>query len=646
VNSETFLQLVREHGLLDEEQLADVGRRFPADFPFRELTDALVDKGWMTRYQIERICAGQVKGLVLGQYRILEELGRGGFGCVYKAKHLIMNRVVALKVISPEKVDDSRAREWFHREVLASTQFQHANIVMAFDANEVDDTLFLVMEYVDGPNLAEAVKQQGPLPIGLACALMLQAARGLQYAHEKGMVHRDIKPANLLLPRNNPGAAPGSAARREFGPSSADLAAANQVLVKIVDFGLARLHDQGSPNTLMGLRDKGFVGTPDFISPEQARNIHDADIRADLYSLGCTFYFALTGRPPFRGKNPLEIVLQHLEQEPLAMDSLRPEVPPALVSIVRRLMAKKPEQRFQSPGELVAELSFFFGSGAFQAGPTPSSGVVLAPPATRPPAATFHPKTPLLPAWEGPKSAADEVCADQALPRTMVVPAFSLAPSNVLELATPAPASSATFAGDTANSSSASSVSVGAPSVQSELISDGRQGPEFLQLWRQWAAIVDDLVEGRGGSISEAAYGALHADLLRCAQLKGTGENAPAVYGMVESAVAPWLTLRSLHQIDPQTLASLRIHCVQLEQKLNMGRTANRLWPWLAAAFVLVGVFLVVFLITSGGFMSHRSLALSSIRDYATAHPILTLAVTVPPMVLASVYFLSRCSRS
>ena len=158
-----------------------------------------MDKGWLTAYQVEQIWAGRAKGLVLGQYRILAELGRGGFGCVYKAVHLLMNRVVALKVISPDLVNDARARTWFRREVLASTQLQHPNIVMAYDANEVEEVLFLVMEFVDGQNLAEMVKERGPLPIGVACSLILQAARALQYAADKGMVHRDIKPHNLMV---------------------------------------------------------------------------------------------------------------------------------------------------------------------------------------------------------------------------------------------------------------------------------------------------------------------------------------------------------------------------------------------------------------------------------------------------------------
>jgi len=625
VHSETFLKQSRDHGLLDEEQLADVNRRFPTDSPLHELTCALLDKGWMTRYQIERISAGQVKGLALGQYRILEELGRGGFGCVFKAKHLIMHRVVALKVISPEKVDDSRARTWFRREVLASTQFQHPNIVMAFDANEVDDTLFLVMEYVDGPNLAEVVKKQGPLPIGLACALMLQAGRALQYADEKGMVHRDIKPANLLLPRTNPAVAPEgmhAALHRDIVLSSGDISTTNQILLKIVDFGMARLQRQGSPNTLMGLKDKGFMGTPDFISPEQARDIHDADIRADLYSLGCTFFFALTGRAPFIGKSPLEIVLQHLEVEPPALDSLRPEIPPALASIVRRLMAKKPEQRFQSPGELVAELNFFFGSGACQAAPTPS------------------------PTWDAPKFAAAEVHAYQDMPRTMAVPAVLLAPPITPDVLAPAAVASGIFAGDIANDQSAASALIDEPSIQSDLVAESPLDPKFLLLWRQWTAIVDDLVERRGPSIGEAAYADLRANLISAAQAKGKDEFAQSVFGPVESAVAPWLTLRSMYQTDPQTLASLRLRCRQLEQKLSPGRPTHRLGPCLAATLVLLVVLLGTFLLTSGGSMTHPSLALSSVKEYATAHPFLTLAVSVPPIVLASVYFLSRFARS
>ena len=305
-------------------------------------------------------------------------------------------------------------------------------------------------------------------------------------------------------------------------------------------------------------------------------------------------------------------------------------------------MAKKPEQRFQSPAELVAELSFFFGSGVVQAAPTPSTEPAMKQPAVRPPAASSRPEIQPIPHWAAPKIPAADVFADQDMPRTLVVPPDSLAPSITPE----PPVTSATFAGDTQNDGAASSAPFGEPSVQPEIVVDGRQGPKFLKLWRRWTAIVDALVERRDPSISEAEYGVLHADLLGAAQSKGNGECAQAVYGMVESAVAPWLTLRSLHQTDPQTLASLRLRCGQLEQKLNLNRPAYRLIPWAAAALMLLAVSLVVFLAASSGSLTPRNLALSSLKEYATAHPFLTLALSVPPMVLGSVYFLSRFTRS
>jgi serine/threonine protein kinase len=537
VDSPTFLNQVREHGFLSEEQLASVSKRFGRDGSFHEVTAALVDQGWLTPYQVEQIWAGKAKGLVLGQYRILTELGRGGFGCVFKAQHLIMNRLVALKVISPEMVDDGRARAWFRREVLASTQFQHPNIVMAFDANEVDDVLFLVMEYVDGPNLAEAVKKQGPLPIGFACSLMLQAASGLQYAHEKGMVHRDIKPANLLLPRAAP--------TEETGRPPAVLSTTSPVLVKIVDFGLARLHTQATPNTLMGLKEKGFVGTPDFISPEQARNIHEVDIRADLYSLGCTFFFALSGRPPFKGKNPLEIVLQHLEREPPDLKTLRPEVPPALASIVRRLMTKKPEQRFQTPGDLARELNFFFGSGAALAPPSAPPGTLLnreinkpASPSSKLKGAAFVTPLPSLavaPSTGPTDSATGD--AEPDLPKTVMVPAVSDIPEPQEPLFEPALIARDVPTGDTECVTAAPVPHPDERCRPEKLAADSLQ-TEFEALWRQWTAVIEDLFERREPALSVGAYGALHAT---CSRWCGSKPNASLKNVFLEWSMRPLL---------------------------------------------------------------------------------------------------------
>ena len=200
VDSLAFLEQLKQSRLLSEDQLAEVRRRHSFLLPMHEFAGRLQAEGVLTTYQVKQIAAGRAKDLVLGKYRILDELGRGGFGQVYKALHTRMNRIVAIKVISPERVADSRAREWFRREVLAVTQLHHPNIAMSYDADEADGQLYFVMEFVDGPNLHRLVQQKGPLAVPLACEMLRQSGLALQYAHENGMVHRDIKPANLLIP--------------------------------------------------------------------------------------------------------------------------------------------------------------------------------------------------------------------------------------------------------------------------------------------------------------------------------------------------------------------------------------------------------------------------------------------------------------
>ena len=295
--------------LLQESQIEEVVRDCGPDSDEGAIAKKLLDKELLTRFQFARIVGGRPQHLVMGKYRILDELGRGSFGRVYKAEHRVMNRLVALKVITPELLTDSQSRSWFRREVLANTRLHHANIVMAFDADEVDGNLFLAMEYVDGPNLEKQIEEEGAMPIFLAAAVMHQTALALQFAHELGMVHRDIKPANLLLPRS------GSLAK-------------HTPLVKVVDFGLARLQPRNSPNNQTLDKDCGFVGTPFFMSPEQANNLHDVDIRSDLYSLGCTFYYALTGEIPFPGNTLAEVLASHLTRKAPPLEELRADIPP------------------------------------------------------------------------------------------------------------------------------------------------------------------------------------------------------------------------------------------------------------------------------------------------------------------------------
>ena len=212
----------------------------------------------------------------------------------------------------------------------------HPNIVHAYDADEIGGTHLLVMEYIEGANdLAKLVKKNGPLPVEKACDYIRQAALGLQHAYERGMVHRDIKPANLLL-------------------------TTDEKTVKVLDMGLARLDHAGTEEddkSSTMTREGTVMGTPDYIAPEQAMDSHTVDIRADLYSLGCTFYFLLTGRVPFPGGTLMEKVMKHRLDEPKPVEQLRPDVPPEVCNILRKLMAKKPEDRYQTPAEAAAMLS-------------------------------------------------------------------------------------------------------------------------------------------------------------------------------------------------------------------------------------------------------------------------------------------------
>ncbi len=342
IDPRTFLAHLRQSGLISTDQLEGLRTRLPDNLSGRALARALVNGGLLTRFQAEQLLAGRTSGFFLGQYRILEQLGQGGMGRVYKAEHRTMGRVVALKVLAPTLVKTERAQELFLREVRAAALLVHPNIVTAFDAGQGGDRCYLVMEYVNGPNLEQLVRDKGPLPIGQACDFVRQAALGLQYAHQLGLVHRDVKPANLLLHRVEEGG-------RTCG------------VVKVSDFGLARLGDRGGDDPVGTIltRPNSVMGTPDYLSPEQARSLHKTDIRSDLYSLGCTFHYLLTGKVPFPGGTTLEKLLRHSSAPPTPVNELRPSVPAAVAALVARLMAKDPVARFQTPAELAEALEPF-----------------------------------------------------------------------------------------------------------------------------------------------------------------------------------------------------------------------------------------------------------------------------------------------
>jgi serine/threonine protein kinase len=269
-------------------------------------------------------------------YEMIRELGRGGMGVVYLVRNKLMGRLEVLKVVSGHLDERPRARERFLREVQSAAKLQHKHIVTAYSAMRLDKSLILAMEFIDGDDLGKVVKSSGPLPVTTACDVIYQAALGLQHAHERGMVHRDIKPANLIAARDG-----------------------NEYIVKVLDFGLAKVTTEGQ--TESGLTREGqLLGTPDFIAPEQIRDAQSADIRADIYSLGCTFYCLLTGKPPFHGQHVWELYGAHLSTAAGPVSIVRPDVPVALDAVVAKMMAKDPRHRYQTPAEAAQALVPFF----------------------------------------------------------------------------------------------------------------------------------------------------------------------------------------------------------------------------------------------------------------------------------------------
>jgi serine/threonine protein kinase len=339
---DVLLDALRETNLLRAEQIRQLISEIAPKFTeTQELAKHLVRIGWITLYQAKKLLSGHGHELIIGHYVILDKLGEGGMGKVYKAKQLRLSRIVALKVIRPNLLKNELALKRFQREAKAAAQLSHPNIVRLFDADQVGDRHFLAMEYVEGTDLATVAKVEGRLVVARTCSYIRQSALGLQHAHDLGLVHRDIKPSNLLVTAAN-------AANKTPGG-----------VVKILDMGLARATDANSGNdsALTALtQDGAVIGTPDFMSPEQAKNSSTVDGRSDLYSLGCTFYYLLVGHAPFRQGSTLEKLLQHQMDPPPHVQLLRPDIPDEVAAILHTLLAKSPEDRFQSGTALATAL--------------------------------------------------------------------------------------------------------------------------------------------------------------------------------------------------------------------------------------------------------------------------------------------------
>jgi serine/threonine protein kinase/Leucine-rich repeat (LRR) protein len=317
-----------------------------------ELVKELVKQKHLTPFQAQHINAGKTKSLLLGSYTIIDKIGAGGMGQVFKALHRRMDRTVAIKMLPPAMTKDAAAAARFEREVRAAAKLSHPNIVAAHDADQANGVYFLVMEYVEGKDLSASVKKDGPFPVAKAVNYILQAARGLEFAHSKGVIHRDIKPANLLLSTDG--------------------------TVKILDMGLARLDIAGESGPQDELTGTGTImGTVDYMAPEQAVNTKHADHRADIYSLGITLYYLLAGKAAYTGDTVMEKLLAHREKPIPSLRNVQPDISDQLQAVFSKMVAKKIEDRYQSMTEVVTALEqCSSGQSTFVSGP-PSRTVNL-----------------------------------------------------------------------------------------------------------------------------------------------------------------------------------------------------------------------------------------------------------------------------
>jgi serine/threonine protein kinase len=334
---EDFLEIVVKSGVLEKDALDPYVQQMKAEGAVppspNKLAAAMVRDGLLTRFQVSQFLQGKWRGFwISGKYKLLDHLGAGGMANVYLCEHKLMRRLVAIKVLPHEQAKDPAALERFHREARAAAALDHPNIVRAHDIDHDGRHHFLVMEYVEGSCLQDIIKQTGPMDVTRAAHYVRQAALGLHQAHLAGLVHRDIKPGNLLLDR--------------------------QGVVKVLDMGLARFFRDHADTLTQQQDEKAILGTADYLAPEQAIDSHSVDVRADVYSLGATFYYLLAGRAPFsEGKTVAQKLLLHQMKEPTPLRELRPEVPEELAAVVAKMMAKSPEDRYQSPAEVYEALA-------------------------------------------------------------------------------------------------------------------------------------------------------------------------------------------------------------------------------------------------------------------------------------------------
>lgn len=341
VTSEEFLKCVEKSRLVDsvafenlrEKMKQEYGDAWPDD-PVA-ISKQFESAGLLTRWHCEKLLQGRYKGFFLGKHKLLGHLGTGGMSTVYLAEHVMMHNKRAIKVLPKSKLGNNSYLQRFQQEAKAIASLNHPNIVRAYDIDNDGDTHYLVMEYVEGSDLQSLVHKKGPLDYGRAADYISQAAKGLQHAHERGLIHRDVKPANLLVNREG--------------------------MIKVLDLGLALYADESQASVTMEHNDK-VLGTADYLAPEQAINSHNIDPRADIYGLGCSLYYLLTGHPPFPEGSIATRIAKHQTMMPEDIRKDRPDCPGELDGICVKMMQKDRRYRYQDCTQVAEVLDSWLAS--------------------------------------------------------------------------------------------------------------------------------------------------------------------------------------------------------------------------------------------------------------------------------------------
>jgi eukaryotic-like serine/threonine-protein kinase len=352
-------QLIRFSELVTEDQLQQVARACKVKYGDQWdqnpnlLAENLVGAGALTSWQAQQLLQGKKQKFLLGKYKLLQPIGRGGMGMVYLAEHTRMKRRLAIKVLPKELFSDQNRVRRMEGEARAVAMLDHPNIVRCYDFDVADQYHFIAMEFVEGMDLGRLIQRDGPMAISLAVEFVRQASMGLAHAHQKGIIHRDIKPSNLLVTR--------------------------ECQLKVADLGLALLRHDAEGEDGQMTRDEHVLGTVDYMAPEQAMDSHHVDPRADIYSLGCTFYQLLTGHPPFRGGSLAQRIARHQTEMPARIIEQRADCPPLVEQLCWRMIQKRPDDRIATAAEVATRCSALLRKRGSGSNPGLGTGPIVQP---------------------------------------------------------------------------------------------------------------------------------------------------------------------------------------------------------------------------------------------------------------------------